>query len=117
MSHHTAHRVLSHACVNHVRIAFSDGDRTDRTCFEKSVRDVSPTHSHVVGFPKTASSRAHVIGLRIANNAGAGNRTSATKRTNRTPFHCFENCVVIIGALGSLGGYWAYTETQNKHCE
>src|SRR5690349_17054336 len=101
MRHHAAHRVFAHADVHDVRIAFGDRDRADRTGLEKTVGDVAPTDPHVFGLPQTAAGRAHVISLRVANDAGPGIRTPATKRTNRAPLHDLENAVVII-RRGSL---------------
>src|SRR5689334_5242612 len=88
--------MFTRADVDDVGIAFGNRDRADRTGFEETVGDVAPTDPHVFSLPKTAAGRAHVIGLRIANDAGAGIRTPATKRTNRAPLHDLENAIVII---------------------
>src|SRR5689334_2245291 len=96
MRHDAAHRVFTHADVNNIRIAFGDRDRADRTGLEETIGNVTPTDSHVLGLPETAAGRSHVIGLRIAHDAGTGIRTPAAKRTNRAPLHDLENAVVII---------------------
>ncbi len=98
--HHAAHCVFAHADVNNVRVAFRNSHSADGTGLEVAVGDVAPTDAHVVCFPETAASRSHVVSLRIADNATAGDGTSPAKWTNRTPLQRFENGVVIIGLLG-----------------
>src|SRR2546423_6402791 len=96
MRHHAAHRVFTHTDVHHVWIAFGEGDCSDRTGLEETVRDVSPTDSHVLCFPETSASRSHVISFGIADDTGARVGSSATKRSDRSPFQRFENSVVVI---------------------
>ena len=58
--------------------------------------------AHVVRFPESASGRSHVVGFDIADYAGARDRTSAAKRTNRAPFQGFEDRVVVVSGLRNL---------------
>src|SRR5262245_19322500 len=90
MRHHPAHRVFTHADINDIRITLGDGDRAHGAGLEVTIGDVAPANAHVVGLPETAAGRSHVIGLRIANHAGAGHRSSTTKRSNRSPLQWFE---------------------------
>src|SRR5438445_13211256 len=103
MSHHTAHSMFTHADINDVWVAFGACHRADRTCFKKTIRDVTPTDSHVIRFPETAARGAHVIGLRIADDSGGTIRTPAAKGANRSPFQRFENGVVIIRSRRLFG--------------
>src|SRR5829696_3164030 len=98
MRHHTADGMFAHADIHDVWIAIGDRNRANGARLEITIRDISPAQSHVVRFPDTASSRAHVVGFGIAYNANTGDGTAATKRTDRAPFHCFENGVVVIGS-------------------
>src|SRR5216684_19149 len=88
--------MFAHADIDHVRIAFSNRHRTDGSGLEEPVRDISPTDSHVIGFPEAAAGRAHVIGFGVADDSSGAIRTTATKRANRSPFERFKDGVVII---------------------
>src|SRR5678816_4712277 len=115
MSHHTAHGVLAHADIDDVWIALRNGDGADGASLEKAVRNIPPTDTHVICFPKTTSGRSHVISFGITDDAGAGHGTPAAKWTDGSPFHGFENGVVIIrGVLGSLRCERGHKEAQNK---
>ena len=73
MRHHTAHRMFTHANVNHIRITFGDSYGADGTGFEVTVGDIAPGDPHVVRLPKTATGCSHVVGFGIANHAGSAN--------------------------------------------
>ena len=103
VGHHTAHRMFTHAHIDDVRIAFRNRDGSNRTGLEKTIRDVTPTDSHVICFPETAARGAHVIGFRIADNSGGTIRAPAAKGANRSPFQRFENGVVIIRSRRLFG--------------
>src|SRR5437867_8075215 len=88
--------MFAHADIDDIRIAVSNRDSADRTGLEKSIRNIPPTDAHVIGFPKTAASRAHVISFRIADDSGSAVRAPTAKRPNRSPLERFEYGVVII---------------------
>src|SRR5262245_13145389 len=88
--------MFAHTDVHHVRIAFCDSHSTNGASLKESIRDVTPTEAHVVGFPKPSAGRSHVISLRVANDAGGANRSATAKWANRSPLERFENGVAII---------------------
>src|SRR6185312_5632975 len=72
MGHHASHCMFTGADIHDVGIAFCNCDRPDGSRLEIAIGDIPPTDSHVISLPQTATRRAHVISLWIADDSGAG---------------------------------------------
>jgi hypothetical protein len=61
--------MFAHADIDHIRVAFRNRHRADRTGLEITIRNVSPADAHVISLPQTATSGSHVVGLWVADHA------------------------------------------------
>ena len=93
MRHHAAHRVLARAHVDHVRITRRDGNRPDGARLEGAVGDVPPADAHVVGLPDAAAGGAHVVRLRVADDAGGRVGAAAAEGPDGAPLDGLEDAV------------------------
>jgi len=98
MRHHASYCVFSHTHINYIRIAFCNSNTTHGCCFKKSVRNIIPTKSHVLGFPKSTTSGAHIIYHGITSNTHCGIGSAASKRSNASPFYLLE-CFIQFSSI------------------
>jgi len=56
--HDTSGSMFAHAYVDNIRIAFGDGDGTDRACFEITIGNVLPVLPGIFSFPESATCTA-----------------------------------------------------------
>ncbi len=107
VGHDAPGRMLAHAHVNDVGIAFRHSDGAHRAGGKKAVGDVFPGEAHIGGFPHAASGGAHVVGGDIANDAGGGHGAAAAEWADAAPFHRLEQGVVIGRSRGGRRRGWS----------
>ena len=90
MCHHTSHCMFSHTHIHYIRIALGNRNTANGRCFKKSIGNIIPTKSHIIGFPKSTTRGTHIIYHGITRNPHCRVRSTASKRSNISPLYLLE---------------------------
>ena len=98
---HAADGCLASTHVQHVVIGLRYCDRTDRTDFEKLIRDILPGRPRVFSFPHATAGGPHVVQHRLVRHTRHRGHTTTPVWADHPPFKTFNSGVIRAGIIFS----------------
>ena len=81
--------MLSASHINNIRISITHGYLSDRTYFKKTIGDIFPGDTTIIGFTNTATGVTHIINTRVGWVACNSIGTTSAEGANVTPLNTF----------------------------